>query len=272
MTTNNSNLNMELYKHKACVIKDNTYIEVGYKIPYHYHEKGFLTFLIEKGVIKVTLNGKAFTLEEGDIVNFEPFCPYGYEIAAANTQIKEMYTDFEQVGNYFELPEPVDCEEIRKEDVSFVVTKDSGRHIFQHEGISFYQKTARYQLGGLKEIWEYRIDKGYKLNFNAECDEEAVYFVRSGELEVISEGEVFKASKEGQELIRIPANTAYSMKAITDESIVIDFNVTSHLFRLLEMVEAAEDYFSEKLDDKEYVNYLYEVNKLHNFAGFAKAE
>ena len=63
MTTNNSNLNMELYKHKACVIKDNTYIEVGYKIPYHYHEKGFLTFLIEKGVIKVTLNGKAFTLE-----------------------------------------------------------------------------------------------------------------------------------------------------------------------------------------------------------------
>ena len=93
-------------------------------------KKGFLTFLIEKGVIKVTLNGKAFTLEEGDIVNFEPFCPYGYEIAAANTQIKEMYTDFEQVGNYFELPEPVDCEEIRKEDVSFVVTKDSGRHIF----------------------------------------------------------------------------------------------------------------------------------------------
>lgn len=272
MTINNGDLNITLYEHKAHVIKDNTYLEAGHRVPYHYHEKGFLTFLIKKGAVKVTLNGRVFTLEEGDMINFEPFCPYGFEIVAANTQIREMYTDFEQVDNYFELPEPVDCEAAEKDEIFFAMPKDSGRHVFSHEGISFYQKTARYQLGGLKEIWEYRIDKGYKLSFDSKCDEEAVYFVKSGGFEVTSEGKTFRASEEDQELIRIPANTAYSIKAMADDCALIDFNVTSHLFRLLEMVEAAEDYFSERLEDKEYVQYLYDVNKLRNFAGFEKAE
>jgi len=65
-------------------------------------------------------------------------------------------------------------------------------------------------------------------------------------------------------------NTAYSITALEDDCVIRDFNVACHLFRLLEMIEAAQDYFPEKLRDQEYYNYLIDVNKAIKFESLKK--
>lgn len=272
MNSKNRDLQIIISNHQINKIKDTSYLMEGYRVPYHYHRKGFETLFVEAGRIEVIINGQKLILDEGDVINFEPFCPHAFKILAADTVIREIYTAFEQVDNYFEMPDLANCIDVNKEDVQSVVVKGEGRHIFKHEGIKFLQKIARYQLGGYNEIWEYQIDCGYKLNFNGSSHNEGVFYVRNGEFQIEINGEIFTAGKDKDSLIRIPANTPYSIKALTDECILHDYNVSTHLFRLLEMLEAAEDYFSEKLQDKEYIEYLFDVNKLNNFIDFNKAE
>lgn len=251
-------------------IKKNVYVSSGDKVSYGYHEKGFKTLLVKLGSVQVTANGQRFVIEEGDMVTFEPFCPYGYEVLSEDTKIRHIETDFKKFDNFISLYEPAGVKKADKRDVFFVTCRNRGRHVFEYEGIKFVNKTARYQLGGIGEIWEYNVSKEYTLNFDSEIHEEKVYFVERGTFEVKARDETYIKEGGDDEPIVIPEDTPYQITALTDDCILHNYNVKAHLFRLLEMLEAAEDYFKEKLEDKEYLNYLFEVNKLSNFIDFKK--
>jgi hypothetical protein len=83
---------------------------------------------------------------------------------------------------------------------------------------------------------------------------------------------VLFASADDGDLIRIPAYTPYTLTAMTDDCVLHDYNVTAHLFRLLEMVEAAKDVFPEKLEAPEYMEYLFSINKVRNFTKLEKTQ
>lgn len=251
-------------------IRKIVYPLAGESLSYRYHEKGFKTLLIKSGSLRITVNGNRFVMEKGDMVTFEPFCPYGYEVLSANTELREILTCFEEIDNCKELYEAANAEQKDKRDVFFVTGSGRGRHIFEYEGIRLMQKTARYQLGGIREIWEYQIDKGYTLSFEAAGHEEKLYFIESGKFQVKAGDKVYEKDKGDVEPISIPAGTPYQITALTDDCIIHNYNVKAHLFRLLEMLEAAADYFEEKLENKEYINELYEINKLENFIDFKK--
>ena len=246
-------------------IRDYTVSEAGYKTGYHYGGRGMETFSVIRGSIEVVLNGKKFTLTEGDILNVEAWCPYSMTFLEAGTVVREMCTDRD--NREYDLPEPASCADTDKEKVSDVAADGGGLYEFGAEGIRLVMKTGRWQLGGYKEIWEIRLEKGYRLKYNDAGDSEGLYIVRSGRFMVEVDGKEFYAGAgEGDgDLIHIPANTAYSLTALTDDCIIRDFNVSCHLFRLLEMIEAALDYFPEKLNDKEYFDYLVTVNKAVKF-------
>jgi len=249
-------------------IRDYRVSEAGYKVGYHYSDKGMETFLVIKGSIEVVLNGKKFVLTAGDILNVEAGCPYGMTFLEAGTVIRQMCTD--RNNREYDLLEPASCADTDKEKVNEVAADGKGLYSFGAEGLRLVLKVGRWQLGGYKEVWELQLDKGYRLQYNDSAESEGLYMVRSGQLTVEVDGEEFHASADDGDLIHIPVNTPYSLTALTDDCIIRDFNVSCHLFRLLEMIEAARDYFPEKLKEQAYLDYLIEVNKAIKFTSLQK--
>ena len=251
-------------------IRDYTASESGTTVNYHYSDQGAETFTVMKGRVQVVMNGKRFILEEGDIFNVEAWCPCSMTFLEADTVVREMCTN--RNNKEYDLPDPADRVDTDKETVPEVAVKGKGIYEFGVEGIALALKVGRWQLGGLKEVWECRVGKGYRLEFSDRSDNEGLYMIRSGRFKVEVDGKGFAAGADDGDLIHIPANTAYSLTALSDDCVVQDFNVSCHLFRLLEMIEAARDYFPEKLKERAYIDYLFEANKLVKYKSFSKVD
>lgn len=285
-------------------VSDSTYVLGNFRLPYHYHNRGLETFIVHKGHAEATLNGKKFILEEGDMINIEPWCPHGFVFIDEGFVWREMFTDMNMWADHkdrwliarnglplrndrdfvfnvkdgfdkhhwtFDMPEPVDCKWVDKRTIPEVTCKGEGKAVFEFEGIKCLLKVGRWQLRGFKEVWEYQIKKGYQLQYYNVSENEGVYFVRSGRFMVEVDGEVLFASMEEGDLIHIPAYTPYALTAVSDDCVIHDYNVSANLFRLLEMIKAAQDYFPDKLEDPEYMKYLFKVNKVRNFTKFEKS-
>lgn len=249
-------------------IRDYTVSESGCAAGYHFSEKGAETFTVIKGSVSVIMNGKRFVLEAGDILNVEAWCPYSMTFLEAGTIVREMCTN--RNNKEHDLPEPAGVVDVAKESIMEAAVKGKGAYEFSTQGIRFVLKTGRWQLGGLKEVWELCVDKGRCLTYSGDCESAGLYMVRSGRFQVEVDGKEFVADANDGDLIHIPSHTAYSLTALSQDCVIQDFNVTCHLFRLLEMLEAAQDYFPEKLKDQEYVDYLFEANKAANFKNVIK--
>ena len=251
-------------------VKDYTVSESGRIARYHYAEKGAKTFTVMKGSAGIVLNGKKFVLTEGDIFNAEAWCPYSIALLTDDTVVREISAGRRGPERY--LPDPAALVETDKENIREAACKGSGIYEFCAEGIKLQLKVGRWQLDGYKEIWEYCMDKGYRLAFNDRTDVEGLYMIRSGGFRMEADGREFVAGEGGEELVRIPANTAYAFTALSDDCVIQDFHVVCNLFRLLEMTEAAQDYFPEKLLEQSYIDYLFEANQVVAYESFEKVE
>ena len=237
---------------------------------YHYAEKGVRTFIVTKGSVRAILNGKMFVLTEGDIFNAEAWCPYSLTLLEDNTIVREISGVGHEPDHI--LPDPVACIDVNKRFVNEVACRDEGIYKFEAKGITLMLKVGRWQLDGDNEIWECRIENGYKLAFNNRSYKESLYMIRSGLFRVEVGGKEYIAGANGDDIARIPAETAHSFTALSDECVLLSFDVSCHLFRLLEMVEAAQEYFPEKLDEQAYIDYLFKANKVVTFESFEKEE
>jgi len=237
---------------------------------YHYACKGAKTYIVIKGSARAILNGKAFILTEGDIFNAEAWCPYSLSLLEDDTIVREISGVGHEPDHI--LPDPASCIDVDKAEIGAVICKDEGIYRFKEKGITLLLKVGRWQLDGLREIWEFRLKNGYRLAFNDRSDREGLYMIRGGLFRVEVGGKEYIAGSNGDDIVRIPAETAYSFTALSDECVMLDFDVSCHLFRLLEMVEAARDYFPEKLNEQAYIDYLFEANKVVTFESFEKEE
>ena len=253
------------------IVKDITVSESGNMARYHYAEKGEKTFTIMQGSAEAVLNGKKFTLTEGDILNAEAWQPYSISLLSDDTVVREISACC-GLGPERVLPDPAALADVDKACVNEVAAKGKGIYEFCAKGIRLILKVGRWQLGGSKEIWECCIDKGYRAAFGGGPDREGLYMVRSGSFRVEADGEEFIAGGGEDGLVRIPAGAAFAFTALEDDCVIQAFNVSCHLFRLLEMTEAARDYFPEKLDEQDYIDYLFEANKLTAFESFELVE
>jgi len=237
---------------------------------YHYGGKESKTFTVMKGGVRVIVNGKMVVLAEGDIFNAEAWCPYNMTFLENDTVVREISE--EGCGTEFTLPDPAAWIDADKAQIREVSEKGKGIYQFDTKGMSLLLKVGRWQLNGIREIWECRIDNGYRIAFNDRSESENVVMIRRGLFRFETDGAEFIAGSNGNDIVRIPAKTAYAFTAASDDCVIQDFQVTCHLFRLLEMVEAAQDYFPEKLEMQEYIDYLFEANKVVAFESFKKEE
>jgi len=251
-------------------VKEHTISENDRMARYHYATEGEKTYIVIKGSARVIMNGKMFILNEGDIFNAEAWCPYSLTLLEDNTIVREI----SGVGHGPDqiLPDPASCIDVDKAFINEVACKDKGIYKYEAEGITLLMKVGRWQLDGSREIWECRIANGYRLAFNDHSDRESLYMIRGGLFRVKVDGKEYIAGANGDDIARIPAKTSHSFTALSDECVLLLFDVSCHLFRLLEMVEAAQDYFPEKLNEQEYIDHLFLANKVFTFESFKKEE
>ena len=242
-------------------VVDYTVSESGHLARCHYAEKGAKTYTVMRGRAEAVSNGRKFVLAEGDIFNAEAWHPFSIKLLTDDTVVREISV-WEGEKERF-MPDPASCVDAGLDDILEAAPKGKGIYEFKAKGITLTLKVGRWQLDGLKEIWECRIDKGYRLAFNGLSGIEGLFMVRSGCFRVVVDGKETIAS-DG-ELIRVPAGVAYAFTALSEGCVIQDFHVSCHLFRMLEMVEAAQDYFPEKLSDQAYLDYLFEANKVVSF-------
>jgi quercetin dioxygenase-like cupin family protein len=281
-------------------IGDARYLKSGYKMPYHYNDRGAVSYIILQGSIEITLYGKTCVCEAGDIINIPANLPYGFITLEDETVIREMFTgmdvlakrkdrelltrnalsyacdaefiaeDFDPKHGTFALAEPVDTEVVEKESLPQVTAENDA--IYEYggwEGLYFKLKVGRWNLKNVKEIWEITIDKGYRLEYLKPTANEALYTVKSGSVKVDVDGEELIA--EAGDIIHIPQYTPFAITAIDEDTMVYDLDVSSRLFRLLEMLQLAQRDEADKVADPEWMAWLLDMND-SDLTGLVKTE
>ena len=279
---------------------DTTYHDKGYCIPYHYADRGAETLLILKGRVEATLYGKVCECGEGDYINIPAHCPYSLKTLEDGVVIRGIYTDLNMSSMYqdmellgrnalpcskepgyiietynaehgfFELAEPVDTVVVDKGALPQITAKDGFAYEYGGwEGINCKLKVGRWNLKRVKEIWEYAIDKGYQMQYFKPNKNERLYHVQSGKVRVEAFGETLFA--EANDLIHIPQYTPFAITAMSEKTVIQDLNVSSRLFRMLEMLELAQRDEPEKAADPEWLKWLLDMNGSF-LTGFALVE
>ena len=259
---------------KITGIMDAAVLNENHNQPYHYHREGFETFLVLEGSVGATVNGRRFTLHAGDMIHLEPWLPHRFTFPEEGCRLLWLQPEgmTRPEGQDQILPDPVNLVDADKRAVEQVSCKDEGTVDFGFEGIRLYLKTGRWHLGGFHEIWECRMDAGYRLQLSGEEEKETFYLANGGRFQVEMAGETRFAGGTDHRGIRIPPHTPCRITAVSEDCALLACNVSAHLFRLLEMIEAAQTYFPEKLADPEYLAYLFTVNKAGNFKSFQRVE
>ena len=279
---------------------DCTWQESGTRIPYHYHDRGIETCFVLKGKVEVTLYGRRCICEEGDFINILPWCPCGMVILAENTVLRKMYTGRNQYANlqdryllscnapdytldaafmetvygpehyHLSLTEPVDTEAAEKGSFSLITS--AGKSVYTYagyEGIRCHLKITRTNLNNVKEIWEFELDRGYTMTYARPVADERLYIVQSGQLMVNVGGNEWVAEKD--HIVHIPAYTPFALTALSENVAFHDYNVTTRLFRMLEMLQLAQRDEPEKVSDPEWMKWLLTMNQ-STLTGFGKSD
>lgn len=276
-------------QNKALQACDAFYPFGDYELPYHYHDKGSVTYLIIKGQVELTLNGKICTCDEGDIINVPSHCPYGMKIIGKGALIREIYTDLDALGaytdlellgagefssscdpvymeekfaeehHYFVLTEPVEKEKTEKAALAQITPKGASIYSYEGtEGIACSLKVGRWNLKRVREIWEYALDVNYQMQYSNPGGNERLYSIVSGSVMVEVRGRRYMA--EANDIIHIPAYTPFTLTAAEAGTVISDLNVSTRLFRMLEMLELAQRDEPENAADAKWMKDLLELN------------
>jgi len=277
---------------------DTVYLEKGCLVPYHYNARGAETLLIQNGLIEVTLYGKTCECEAGDIINIPSDCPYSLKTLEEGCQVRGVYTGVDEWSRHKDL-ELIDSGAFIESDLADHIEKEfwpaHHRHtltkpactepveksalpqitancssIYRYDGwagISCELKVGRWNLKRVKEIWQFTIEKGYQLQYHKPNQNERLYCVKSGKIKVKADGEVHTA--EANDIIHIPPYTPFDLTAVGEKNEIYDLNVSSRLFRMLEILELAQRDEPEKTEDPEWLEWLLGLNNCY-LTGFVK--
>ena len=277
---------------------DTVYHEKGCRVPYHYNARGAETFLIQNGLIEVTLYGKTCECEAGDIINIPSDCPYSLKALEEGCHVRGVYTGVDEWSRHKDLElieggeftgsdpadhiekefwpahhrhtltEPACTEPVEKSALPQITAK--GSSIYKYDGwagISCELKVGRWNLKRVKEIWLFTIEKGYQLQYRKPNPNERLYCVKSGKFKVNAGGEAQNAV--AGDIIHIPPYMPFDLTAVGEKNEIYDLNVSSRLFRMLEILELAQRDEPEKPEDPEWLEWLLGFSNCY-LTGFVK--
>lgn len=258
-----SNLYVEAYGiHSNNEVSDYR-VKGGDKVSAHIHRYGFELFTILSGSVECSLGAKRCMAYPGDMILVRPYVPHAFIYREDNTVWQEtvvalsLYENERAFGrlvqncpeniedrafmvkfqngngrkDYYEIP-AMEAEEVAPEHMPFLVRKEDCYKRYEMPGIELRLKFGRWDLGGLKELWEYRMKKGFcmKTDFVRSPDQ---FIVKSGSVRVEVQHLQPQIARAG-DVIHIPNYTQHSITALEDDTVVHDCNCEMELLMMLE--------------------------------------
>ncbi|ACV21422.1 Cupin domain [Slackia heliotrinireducens] len=266
-------------------MSDTVYYK-GDTVSYHEHNHGIEVFLIDAGRVMVYMRGKKAEAAAGDIVFVPPFVSHGFDYLEDETVWREWFAHIRMnegmlkerrlrtFGNV-DLDDPsvkqklarhkdhtkltfvTEFDRVDKDQMPFIRSYDFAYDTFRFPGVEMLQKIARHELDGESEIWQYRMDKGFSMEWSKWNPHGVVLALFSGSMEVTVAGQepfIVKA----HDIVNIPSYLSCRIEALENNTVTFDYACKGLQFRALEHVRALQNEGSALLDDKEAVCELLE--------------
>lgn len=264
---------------------DTIYIKDAF-VPYHDHEKGYETFLIDGGSAEVCINKKKCIIKRGDIVHIRPYVNHGYRYLEENTIWREMFQEMDMYNCVEDKhvirtysPEYWEDEEFKarrykilgtlyREDPVPVPAKNTEIPAIRPRGTALASfdlgimkcnlKVGRWETEGAKEIWEFLPEKGTQIEWNYPYAANDVYLVMEGSVHVQADGHDFVAKK--RDIINVPPYYKHTFTVLEEGTQLYAYNVQSYLMHIMERIHAEKVRTPEHLEDWAYVENILRDN------------
>ena len=264
---------------------DTIYIKDAF-VPYHDHEKGYETFLIDGGSAEVCINKKKCIIKRGDIVHIRPYVNHGYRYLEENTIWREMFQEMDMYNCVEDKhvirtysPEYWEDEEFKarrykilgtlyREDPVPVPAKNTEIPAIRPRGTALASfdlgimkcnlKVGRWETEGAKEIWEFLPEKGTQIEWNYPYAANDVYLVMEGSVHMQADGHDFVAKK--RDIINVPPYYKHTFTVLEEGTQLYAYNVQSYLMHIMERIHAEKVRTPEHLEDWAYVEKILRDN------------
>jgi len=211
---------------------------------YHDHPFGWEIFFVDSGSMDLYVNGMKVLVKAGDIIHLQTHEAHGMhfhspvkyrgfmhgisnsdyapELAVLreknpgfnvwqDPELPEMF----QIGGGKRIPreKPI-WVEVPVEQCSTIRNINRPMATFKLDGVTMKMISARWENGGLCEMWAAEMDKGYTAKSVKYCSNMEMYYVTAGEIKFNVLGEEFIAKPEC--VVKAPKLGNFTIEALTD--------------------------------------------------------
>jgi len=218
-------------------------------LSHHEHTEGWEVFFVDEGDMDLYVSGKKVFVPEGSILHIQPYeahamrfykpCKYrlfahGLTINPYTAVIPTLFARDPKFREDPEFPamsrrggsdtgafvrEPPLWEDIPAEQCGTVRHIDRPLLTYKLDGVTAKMISARWENGGVCEMWGYEMDKGYSVKTKKFSTLPQLYYVTKGQVKFTVFDEEFIA-KPGC-VVKVPKLANCSIEALTD-AIVYD--------------------------------------------------
>jgi quercetin dioxygenase-like cupin family protein len=214
---------------------------------FHEHQRGWEDFFVDSGGLYLYINGKKAHVAPGDIIHLQPYEAHGMDFDAptkyrgfmhgiANSDnspelavlrankgpdvMQDPAFPREKLGHsdYYPRETPL-WEEVPPEQCSPIRNIRRPMAEFKLDGVTMKMIVARWENGGLIEMWAAEMDKGFKAKSIKFPTHLEMYYVTAGSVKFTVLGEEFTAGPEC--VVRVPKLAEFTIEALAD-SVVYD--------------------------------------------------
>jgi len=234
---------------------------------YHEHDHGYEVFTVDRGSVEATVCGKRCMMHQGDFLVVPPFTPHGFVYKEEGTIWRELFSEmdmhgymmdyvsilnncpeekreetlkeFKKVNGQTGLPEP-DALWVDPKEMPFLRPKGTYVKQFRYDGIVLNMLYGRWDHNGIKELWEYVLQKGARFEWHEFHPQWDLFIVKEGSVRVnVANHEPFVAHQ--RDIINIPPYNLHDITALEDGAVLHDYNCRHYLFRLLQQIDVIRE-------------------------------
>jgi len=268
----------------------------GAEVGYHEHRSGYETFFLPRGKVECVVRGRKFIMEAGDILHLQPYIGHGFKHLEEGSVWRELFHDIYMadgirnknfVAQHFPtrmaddpgfarhyraggdaIPrEPAEPREtVDRKDVWELRTPEFSHATYKFPGVEMRLKVGRWECNGVKEVWHYKLSKGFAVEWGDPFRHFQTLYVCKGRVKVDVMGEAFEACEDC--LVHIPPYHTHALSVLEDGAEIYDMNCETLMLSMLEDLDSIRARSPEKLADKAFMyEFLHGHECYHTFAG-----
>ena len=248
----------------------------------HYHQNAYEIFFWSMSPFDFYSDGKVAEVEPGCITLHRPYEPHGfsfrdltrkvgffhrmdmsYEDGMCGALLREKRPDarkspdFPKVGpvlpDIIRAENPVDYSRVTWQEMDCVRHISHPLAVERFDGVTMKMLIARWETGGVKEIWAAEMEKGFTAISNPYPLKTEMLYITEGEVKFTVYDDSFVAHKEC--IVKLPKYGAYRIEALSD-AVVYDVNGQTEWFTFFRNCSSIRTAEPSRFDDPETMREL----------------